>query len=307
MSAPPLHLSSQTALAAVPQAAREVAARLLLGEISVPVAAAGLLVALEQPAEVRAAAAALAEALPSSPQVAELAGLIAGPGIWEAMAPLLLEHPEEGRMSPEQGLADCRAFFDRAVATNEEASVALYSLGDPAVLAAATAEVVDALLAWDLLFPGCAVLEIGCGIGRFQAALAPLVGEAHGLDISPGMIAAARRRCAGLPNVHLELGSGRDLALYPDERFDLVLAVDSFPYLHAAGPEIVETHVREAARVLRPGGALAVLNWSYRGDLDEDAEEFGQLCAAAGFDVTAAGDLPFEIWDGAAFRAIKAV
>ncbi len=305
MPAPQLDVAGWAALAAVPKAARLVAVRLLLGEISAPVAAAGLLLTLGQPDEVRATTATLAGALPESAEAAELAGLVAAPGVWEAMAPLLAEHPEEPRPSAEQGLADCRAFFDRAVAVSEEASVALYSLGDPALLAAATAEVVDALLAWDLLFPGCAVLEIGCGIGRFQAALSPLVGEIHGLDISPGMIAAARRRCAGLPNVHLELGTGRDLTLYPDNSFDLVLAVDSFPYLHTAGLDIVETHIREAARVLRPEAGLAVLNWSYRGDLDEDAEEFERLCTAADLTPVAAGDLPFEIWDGAAFRAVK--
>ena len=44
--------------------------------------------------------------------------------------------------TPEAGLARIAAFFDRAVAHSPEASVALYSLGDPAILAAATAEIV---------------------------------------------------------------------------------------------------------------------------------------------------------------------
>ena len=292
------------ALLPLPSAVREIGARLLAGEISAPVAAAGLVVAFGRPEAVRGAAAALAAAVPESPAAAELARLVAGPGGWEAMAPLLSDHPEE-ETAPEAALDACRRFFDRAVATSEEASVALYSLGDPALLAAATAEVVDALLEWDLLFPGCAVLEIGCGIGRFLEALAPLAGEVHGIDISEGMIAAARRRSAGLPNVHPALASGRDLAPFSDERFDLVLAVDSFPYLHTAGPALVETHVREAARVLRPGGGLAILNWSYRGDFDEDAEELARYGAPAGLRVVAAGELPFDLWDGAAFRAVK--
>ena len=38
--------------------------------------------------------------------------------------------------------------------------------------------------------------------------------------------------------------------------------MDSFPYLMQAG--VAERHVAEAARMLRPGGALAILNLSYR-------------------------------------------
>jgi len=44
---------------------------------------------------------------------------------------------------PSAGPGSIAAFFDRAVAHSPEASVALYSLGDPAILAAATREIVD--------------------------------------------------------------------------------------------------------------------------------------------------------------------
>ncbi|WP_437736155.1 GNAT family N-acetyltransferase [Sorangium sp. So ce1335] len=192
--------------------------------------------------------------------------------------------------------------FDALCARSEEASVAAYSLGDPELLERSTREVVELLDRWGVLGEDRAVLQIGCGIGRFEAALAPRVREAWGLDVSPGMIEAARRRCAGLSNVVLAVSSGVDLGDVPPARFDLVYAVDSFPYLVAAGEEVVDRHVAEARRVLRPGGELVVLNYAYRGDADRDAADVARLAARHGFDVLVSGERPFALWDGRAYR-----
>ncbi|AUX40994.1 uncharacterized protein SOCE26_023980 [Sorangium cellulosum] len=192
--------------------------------------------------------------------------------------------------------------FDELCARSEEASVAAYSLGDPAILERATREVVELLERWGSIGEDRAILQIGCGIGRFEAALAPRVREAWGLDVSPRMIEAARRRCAGLSNVELAVSSGVDLGDVPSARFDLVYAVDSFPYLVAAGAAAVDRHVAEARRVLRPGGELVLLNYSYRGDLARDAADVARLAARHGFDVLVNGDRAFSLWDGRAYR-----
>jgi hypothetical protein len=47
---------------------------------------------------------------------------------------------------------------------------------------------------------------------------------------------------------------GRDLGLFESEMFDGVYAVDTFPYLCSAGPEVVTKHFRETARVLKTTG-----------------------------------------------------
>jgi ubiquinone/menaquinone biosynthesis C-methylase UbiE len=159
-----------------------------------------------------------------------------------------------------------REQFDRAVALAPEAAVALYSLGSADILDRATSEIVSRLAEWGLLRSDATVLDTGCGIGRIERALAPQVGAITGIDISSSMIEEARRRCGDLSNVAFEQCNGRDLAGFRDRSFDLVLAVDSFPYLFAADPEIVARHLRDAARVLRPGGAVVILNFSYRGD-----------------------------------------
>jgi len=200
------------------------------------------------------------------------------------------------------GLAFVERLFDWSVEQSEEASVALYSLGSPAVLADATAEVVSLLSSWGVLAADRTVLQIGCGIGRFEVAIAPLVREAIGLDLSGKMIAAAARRCNGLPNVRLLKTDGRDLASMASGSVDLVYAVDTFPYLVQAGREIVATHVAESRRVLRPGGELVILNFSYRDDLAADRVDVCGLAETHGFTVLVAGAQPFRLWNGAVFR-----
>ena len=63
--------------------------------------------------------------------------------------------------------------YDRAVAVAPEAAVALYSLGDPAILERATAELAALLGDWGFLGADRDALDIGCGIGRIEQALAP--------------------------------------------------------------------------------------------------------------------------------------
>jgi SAM-dependent methyltransferase len=193
------------------------------------------------------------------------------------------------------------AIFDRAAAVSPEASVALYSLGNPDLLRAATDEVVDWMKAWALMGSTSRVLEIGCGIGRFARALAPYVHFLAGIDISSRMLQIARARCAALGNVGFVLSSGKDLSAFSGESFDLVYAVDAFPYLVHPDPNLAERHFHEARRVLKPGGRFLVLNYSYRGDLARDRADVERLASAADLTVVRNGIEDFLLWDGASF------
>jgi SAM-dependent methyltransferase len=193
------------------------------------------------------------------------------------------------------------ALFDRAVATSPEASVAMYSLGDAATLAAATGEIAEWLVAARLFAPGMDVLDLGCGIGRIASALAGPARSVLGLDVSAGMIREAQLRCSDHPNARFAVSSGTDLALVPDRSVDLALAVDSFPYVMQAGLDVAELHVAEAARVLRRRGTLVILNFSYRADDTADRDCASEWGARYGLPLTQAGTAPFRLWDGTAY------
>lgn len=92
---------------------------------------------------------------------------------------------------------------------------------------------------------GARVLELGCGTGLILERIAKVAKEAVGIDLSEGMAQRARER--GL-DVHI--GSVTDLP-FEDESFDVTY---SFKVL-AHVPDI-ETAIREAVRVTRPGGHL---------------------------------------------------
>jgi SAM-dependent methyltransferase len=196
-------------------------------------------------------------------------------------------------------------FFDRAVVEAPEACDALYSLGSASILSRATSEITARLLEWELVGPDRDLLEIGCGTGRVVAALAGLARNVLGLDVSAGMVARALERCRAYKNVTNTKSTGRDLGFCADEAFDLVLAVDSFPYIVAAGAGLAERHIADAARVLKPSGSLVIFNYSYGGDLDADRSTLSQLAVENGLSCVRMGTRDFSLWDGATFLMRK--
>ena len=203
--------------------------------------------------------------------------------------------------SVEESLRAVRELFDRLVAHSEEASVALYSLGNPEILAQATAEVVAWLEGYQLLKPGARVLDFGCGIGRIAAAIGPRVARVEAVDISSAMVDVAAERCAPLVNVRVQACNGRDLRGFESATLDLVLAVDSFPYVVQAGRALVETTMAEVARVLVTGGHLVLFNYAYDKPLGYQRAKVTELASRHGFHVEVGGVQPFTLWNGAVF------
>jgi SAM-dependent methyltransferase len=284
---------------------RAVMEELLNGDASAPVSLARLLLATDSLEEVETILSSLLEDVEDDTPISEMLRLLREhrPGCADA-AVILHEHPDlQGRPHPpKKAIAECRRFFDRAVTLNEVASVAAYCLGDAGILDACTRETIGLLDRWGVLSPGRVALDLGCGIGRFSAALAPRLRYVHGVDISPKMIAAARRRCAHLPNVHIHRGSGHDLGRFADKAFHFVLAADSFPYIFQGGPDLVAIHFMEIARVLKPGGDFVLLNFSYRASRQADRRDVQRLCQTFGLDLAVSGAQPFTVWDAEAYH-----
>src|SRR5690348_6554431 len=142
------------------------------------------------------------------------------------------------------------------------------------------------------------VVDFGCGYGTFSIAAAKMTtGTIHALDIDPQMVAAtaSRARQLGLSNVRaIErdfVAQGTDL---PPGSVDYAML---FNILHA---EDVAGLLREAIRVLRPGGTLGIIHWIYdagtpRGpplSIRPRPEQCARWAASAGFQLSGA---PIEL------------
>ena len=196
--------------------------------------------------------------------------------------------------------------FDELAESAPEAGIALYSLGSPILLELATVSLVDRLQSWGLLHPSSVVLDLGCGMGRVCEALASRVRAVVGIDVSRRMLALARRRCINCRNVFFVQTSGRDLAAFADASFDLVLAVDTFPYLVLSSPALAATHLSEARRVLKPGGSLVAFNYAYGVDDRTAAEMFCQHAKAAALEPVRLGTRDLAWWDGVTYHVRRA-
>ena len=95
------------------------------------------------------------------------------------------------------------------------------------------------------------VLEIGCGAGRVTRALAQIFGRVYAVDVSGEMIARARASLADFRNVFLYHNNGADLSVLPDLPFHF--AFSCIVFQHIPSREVIESYVRDAARLLRPG------------------------------------------------------
>jgi ArsR family transcriptional regulator len=133
----------------------------------------------------------------------------------------------------------------------------------------------DLLPLFGLLEPDWTLADLGTGTGVLPATAAPYVRRAVGVDRSPEMLAAARRRTADLPNVELVAG---ELEALPLESGTVELAVLSL-VLHFV-PEPARA-LAEAERILRAGGRLIIVDQRRHGR-DEYRHEMGHQWA--GFD-----------------------
>jgi ubiquinone/menaquinone biosynthesis C-methylase UbiE/DNA-binding transcriptional ArsR family regulator len=149
--------------------------------------------------------------------------------------------------------------------------------------------------------PFRSLLDLGTGTGRMLELFGPEIERGLGLDLSLDMLALARARLdrAGLRHCSVRQGDIYDLAL-PKDSFDVVIIHQVLHFLDDSARAIAE-----AARVLRPGGRLLVVDFAPH-DLeflrDEHAhrrlgfapETVTQWLTAAGLDVLRQQSLPPE-------------
>jgi SAM-dependent methyltransferase len=107
------------------------------------------------------------------------------------------------------------------------------------------------------LHPGMNVLDVGCGTGNQSIPAARTGATVTGVDISTNLLEQARER-AQQENLKIQFDEGDAEQLpYPDAQFDVVLSM--FGAMFAPRPERV---ISEFKRVCRPGGLIAMGNWT---------------------------------------------
>jgi SAM-dependent methyltransferase len=147
-----------------------------------------------------------------------------------------------------------------AIAKIKASMRSAWMAGDFGVVARTIHGAAEEFVARLAVLPGMAALDVACGTGNVTLPLARRGAVATGVDIAPNLLVQARERAsaAGL-KVTFDEGDAEALP-YADASFDVVTSM--FGAMFAPRPEVVAA---ELARVLKPGGLLAMANWNPAG------------------------------------------
>ena len=139
-----------------------------------------------------------------------------------------------------------------------------WSAGDFARVALAVYPVSELLMESAEVIPGEQVLDVACGSGNTAIAAARRFGDVTGVDYVPALLEHARERAkAELVEIEFVEGDAENLP-FPDASFDLVTS--SFGVMFTADHRRAAS---ELVRVCRPGGRIALANWTPDGYIGE--------------------------------------
>ena len=134
---------------------------------------------------------------------------------------------------------------------------ATWMAGDFGVIAAYTADAAKNFVARLNVVPGTRILDVACGTGNTAIPAARAGAVVTGVDIAPNLIEQARARATkeGI-QAKFEEGDAERLK-FADGSFDIIISM--FGAMFAPRPELVAA---EFLRVCRPGGVIAMANWT---------------------------------------------
>jgi len=125
--------------------------------------------------------------------------------------------------------------------------------------------------------PGTRLLDVGCGAGQLALIAARAGAQVTGCDISTNWLEKARARAAveGL-EITFEEGDAESLP-YDDAQFDAVISL--IGAMFAPRPDLVAA---ELTRVCRPGGMIAMANWTPGGFIGQMFKTISKHIAPSG-------------------------
>lgn len=119
--------------------------------------------------------------------------------------------------------------------------------------------------------PGTRMLDVGCGAGQIAIPAARAGARVAGIDIAANSIEQARAR-ARAEGVEVQFDEGdAEMLPYDDASFDLVVSL--IGAMFAPRPECVAA---ELVRVCRPGGRIAMANWTPEGHVGQMFKVIGK-------------------------------
>ncbi len=98
-------------------------------------------------------------------------------------------------------------------------------------------------------------LEIAPGHGRWLGVLSALASQLIAVDVTPSCIEYCRERYAHRDNVRYVVNDGRTLPDIGDGSVDFAFSMEAFVHMEF---NVVESYIRELARVLAPGGTAVI-------------------------------------------------
>lgn len=162
----------------------------------------------------------------------------------------------------------------------------------------------DELLDEARIAPAMRVLDVACGTGTVARRAAHRVGKAGavaGVDFNPAMLAVAQV-LAEQADLTIEWREAEAAALpFGDESFDLVTCQQGLQFFGDRSAALAEM-----ARVLRPGGRIALAIWRspcYSPGVDRMLQVFERYVGA---EATAGARAPFQLGDAAEIRRLLA-
>lgn len=125
------------------------------------------------------------------------------------------------------------------------------------------------------LSPGCRVLEIGAGTGRYSITLAAEGYDVTAVELLPHNLNQLRRKITPGMNIQALQGNALDLSMLDSAQYDVTLLLG--PLYHLFTREDKHQAISEALRVTKPGGVVMAAYCIAEGSIIEYAFRQGHL------------------------------